>query len=268
MWDFDYMYPGFGNPPDSDPPAELDWEFWLGPSPKVPYNPNRYAQFYWFMDYAGAWQVDWAVHHYDIVLWALGNPVPVAATAMGSFYCFEPTNCEWPDTFSGTVEFAPGPVAKKGFLLQYTMRGGCRKEQRSHAKCFYGTEATMLLDRSGYTIYAEARGGRKLGEEIESRRQCLHRQRPHPKPAGPRRSLSRLHPHAQAASRRCRNRPRCYESRPPDEHRLAHRAPHPLGQRRGTGDRRSRGKCAGNQAVSRTLEVRCLDSLEDQKEKS
>ena len=170
VWDFDYMYPGFGDPPDGDPPAELDWDFWLGPSPQVPYNPNRYAQFYWFQDYAGAWQVDWGVHHYDIMLWALGNPVPVGATAMGGFYCFEPTNCEWPDTFSGTVEFAPGPVAKKGFLLQYSMRCGCRKEQRSHAKCFYGTEGSLLLDRSGYTIYAEARGGRKLGEEIESGR--------------------------------------------------------------------------------------------------
>ncbi|NLF71543.1 MAG: Gfo/Idh/MocA family oxidoreductase [Candidatus Anammoximicrobium sp.] len=168
VWDFDYLYPGFGNPPDGDPPAELDWDFWLGPAPQVPYNPNRYARHYWFIDYAGAWQVDWAVHHYDIVLWALGFPVPVAATAMGGRHCFEPTNCEWPDTFSAIVEFAPGPIAKQGFLMQYSFRGGCRKEQRSHAKCFFGTEASMVLDRSGYTIHAEARGGKKLGEEIET----------------------------------------------------------------------------------------------------
>jgi hypothetical protein len=59
-------------------------------------------------------------------------------------------------------------VAKKGFLLQYTYRGGCRREHRSHGKMFLGTEASMILDRSGYTITAEARGGKKLGEEIES----------------------------------------------------------------------------------------------------
>jgi len=167
VWDFDYLYPGMGNPPDSDPPPELDWDFWLGPSPKVPYNPNRYRYHYWFRDYGGAWQVDWAVHHYDIVHWALDVYAPIAATAMGGFMCFEPTNIEWPDTFVGILEYPPGPVAKKGFLLQYTFRGGCRKEQRSHAKCFFGTEASMLLDRSGYTIYAEARGDRKLGEVIE-----------------------------------------------------------------------------------------------------
>src|ERR1022692_1288781 len=34
---------GFGNPPDGDPPADLDWDLWLGPAPKVPFNPNRWG---------------------------------------------------------------------------------------------------------------------------------------------------------------------------------------------------------------------------------
>ena len=152
VWDYDYFYPGFGSPADCDPPKELDWDFWLGPSPKVPYNPNRYVRHYWFFDYAGGWQLDWAVHHYEIVHWCLGVTAPISAAAMGGFLCFEDTNTEWPDTFSGICEYAPGPVAKKGFLMQYTFRGGCRREQRSHGKLFCGTEASMILDRSGYTI--------------------------------------------------------------------------------------------------------------------
>lgn len=95
------------------------------------------------------------MHHYDIVHWALDVKAPVAATAMGGFKCFDTTNIEWPDTFVGVCEYAPGPVAKKGFFLQYTFRGGCRREQRSHAKCFFGSEASLLLDRSGYTITPE-----------------------------------------------------------------------------------------------------------------
>ena len=51
---------------------------------------------------------------------------------MGDFMCFEETNTQWPDTLSGVCQYGPGPVAKKGFLLQYTFRAGCRREQRSH----------------------------------------------------------------------------------------------------------------------------------------
>ena len=152
VWDFDYLYPGFGTPPDGPPPRELDWDLWLGPSPKVAYNPNRYDYHYWWFDYGGGWPLDWGVHHYDIVHWFLGVSAPLSATAMGGMLCFEPTNTQWPDTFSGICEYPAGPVAKKGFLLQYSFRGGCRREQRSHAKCFFGTEASLLIDRSGYTI--------------------------------------------------------------------------------------------------------------------
>ncbi|MCL4205368.1 MAG: Gfo/Idh/MocA family oxidoreductase [Pirellulaceae bacterium] len=155
VWDYDYFYPGFGSPPDADPPREFGdqyWDFWLGPAPKRPYNPNRFLRHYWFFDYAGGWQVDWAVHHYDVVHMCLGVTAPLSATASGGMLCFEDTNTEWPDTFNGVCEYGPGPVAKKGFLLQYTFRGGCRRDQRSHGKLFCGTEASMILDRSGYTI--------------------------------------------------------------------------------------------------------------------
>ncbi|NLS96241.1 MAG: Gfo/Idh/MocA family oxidoreductase [Planctomycetaceae bacterium] len=166
VWDYDYFYPGFGAPPDAAPPKEFGeeyWDFWLGPSPKKPYNPNRFARWYWFFDYAGAWQVDWAVHHYDVVHMCLGVTAPHSATASGGMLCFEETNTEWPDTFSGICEYGPGPVAKKGFLLQYSFRSGCRREQRSHGKLFCGTEASMLLDRSGYTITPDI--GKPGGEE-------------------------------------------------------------------------------------------------------
>jgi hypothetical protein len=39
--------------------------------------------------------------------------------------------------------------------MQYTFRGGCRREHRSHGKCFYGTKASLLIDRGGYTIVPE-----------------------------------------------------------------------------------------------------------------
>lgn len=57
-----------------DPPAHLDWDFWLGQAPKVPYAPERVGwNFRWWFDYSGGQVTDWGVHHTDIALWALGG---------------------------------------------------------------------------------------------------------------------------------------------------------------------------------------------------
>jgi predicted dehydrogenase len=155
VWDYENS-PSRGSPPDADPPPELDWDFYVGPAPMRPYNPNCYYNYGydWFRLSGGGHQVAWGVHHFDIVNWAMDMKYPVAATAMGGKFAY-PDNCEWPNTFSSIVEYGPGPVAKNGFLLQYTLRMGCRRERRGHGKCFFGTKASMLVDRNGCSIVAE-----------------------------------------------------------------------------------------------------------------
>ena len=150
VWDYENQAPGAGSPPDCDPPPELDWNFYVGPAPWRAYNPNIYYNYGydWFKLSGGGHQVAWGVHHFDIVLWAMGVQWPTAVSALGGNYAFQ-DNHEWPNTFSATVAFGPGPVAKHGFLLHYTMRVGSKREVRAHGKCFLGTEASLLLDRAG-----------------------------------------------------------------------------------------------------------------------
>src|SRR5688572_9284827 len=63
---------GMNKFPDSDPPPGLDYDLWLGPAPKRPFNPNRFIfSFRYFWDYAGGYATDWGVHHIDIVQWAM-----------------------------------------------------------------------------------------------------------------------------------------------------------------------------------------------------
>lgn len=63
-------------------PAELDWDYWLGPAPLAEYTPKRCHTFfrYWF-DYSGGTVTDWGAHHNDIALWATGMPGPIAVEA-------------------------------------------------------------------------------------------------------------------------------------------------------------------------------------------
>lgn len=54
------------------PPAELNYDLWLGPAPERPYIPAL-QQLNWRHNYAysGGMVTDWGAHHLDIVQWAL-----------------------------------------------------------------------------------------------------------------------------------------------------------------------------------------------------
>lgn len=72
--------------PDSDPPAELDYEMWLGPAAFKPYNKKRvHYNFRFFKDYSGGQMTNWGAHHIDIAQWGIGaddsGPISVEGTA-------------------------------------------------------------------------------------------------------------------------------------------------------------------------------------------
>lgn len=72
--------------PDEPVPPGLNWDKWLGPAPKVPYNPLRArVEFRWFFEYSGGMVTDWGAHHLDIMQWGLGmdgsGPLSVEGTA-------------------------------------------------------------------------------------------------------------------------------------------------------------------------------------------
>ena len=72
--------------PDSAPPAELDYNFWLGPAKVRPYNKKRiHYNFRFFWDYSGGQMTNWGAHHIDIAHWGLGmddsGPLEVEGTA-------------------------------------------------------------------------------------------------------------------------------------------------------------------------------------------
>ncbi|OFX54342.1 MAG: hypothetical protein A2066_03015 [Bacteroidetes bacterium GWB2_41_8] len=61
-----------GMPSVKEVPAGLDWDFWLGSAPKVPYRGVCHWNWRWILDYSGGQLTDWAGHHIDIAHWGLG----------------------------------------------------------------------------------------------------------------------------------------------------------------------------------------------------
>jgi predicted dehydrogenase len=72
-------------PPDTDPPPALDWDLWLGPAPKRPYNPRICPfMFRYYWDYSGGVFADFWCHVADLAFWALNLGAPRTASASGA----------------------------------------------------------------------------------------------------------------------------------------------------------------------------------------
>jgi predicted dehydrogenase len=141
---------GIGNPPDSTPPAGFDWEAWVGPAPKVPYNRNRgLYQFRWFFDYSGGQLTNNGIHYLDLIHWALGQNAPLSVTAMGGKFAVE-DNRDVPDTMEALWHY-PGDT-----LVTYTQfnANGAAAAKPCEIE-FRGTKGTLYMRSNGWEVVPE-----------------------------------------------------------------------------------------------------------------
>jgi predicted dehydrogenase len=141
---------GIGNPPDGNPPPELDYDMWLGPAPKRPYNPNRsHYTFRYFWDYAGGKITDWGTHLIDIIHWGMGVDAPLAVAASGGKYVI-PDNRETPDTHEVIFDYP-------GFTMTFSYRGANEypMDEHEYGMQFHGTKGTLFVDRGGFKVTPE-----------------------------------------------------------------------------------------------------------------
>jgi len=70
-----------GDATPKDPPADLDYNFWCGPSKLLPYMECRcHWSWRWHLNFGGGQLMDWIGHHNDIGHWGLGleNSGPIS----------------------------------------------------------------------------------------------------------------------------------------------------------------------------------------------
>ena len=96
--------------PDTDPPAHLDYDFWLGPAPERPYNQNRvHYSFRFFWDYSGGQMTNFGAHHIDIAQWGLGTDDSGPVSCEGeATYVDDKRICEVTKTCRVTHTYANG----------------------------------------------------------------------------------------------------------------------------------------------------------------
>jgi len=144
---------GMGFPADAAVPEGLDWELWLGPAPKVPYNPARRNFRVWW-DYAGGELTNWCVHLIDVVHWALGVDAPLSVTSSGGKWFYDDCR-ECADTQEVVWEY-PGNLIVRYSTLSHNSYGPNghpgNKSFGSYGILLQGTKGTLFVDRAGYEI--------------------------------------------------------------------------------------------------------------------
>ncbi|HSO78404.1 MAG TPA: Gfo/Idh/MocA family oxidoreductase [Bacteroidales bacterium] len=90
-YDWKFYWSGLTNLEPGISPPELDYNFWLGPAPYKPYNPERvHAKFRGYWDYDGGGLGDMGQHYLDPVQYLLGkddtSPVSVEIDAPQQHY--------------------------------------------------------------------------------------------------------------------------------------------------------------------------------------
>lgn len=165
MQAFRNIWPGFGRPADCDPPAEFDWNAFLGPAPARPYNPNRgIYHFRWFWDYSGGQMTNLGQHSLDIVHWTLGGNLADVSSSGGRLALED--NGETPDTqdalfqFTGAAE-PPGTASDKKsdgrFSALWSHREASAGLGTEPGLEFNGTRGTLTISRRGFKIIADKR---------------------------------------------------------------------------------------------------------------
>jgi predicted dehydrogenase len=133
-------------------PAGVDYDMWLGPAPQRAFNPNRFHfNFRWFWDYGGGLMTDWGVHLINIALWAMGPEWPKGIVSSGGKYLLK-DNSETPDTQITIYEFPSYTM-----LWEHQVQCGLGPDRREHGVMFTGSDATLILDTSGWEVIAEPR---------------------------------------------------------------------------------------------------------------
>lgn len=145
MWYYRNVMPGFGSPPDGPPPAGLDYDLWLGPAPKRPYNPNRSIyHFRWFWDYSGGQMTNLGQHSLDIVHWFLGVTGPSAVSSTGGRFALR-DNGETPDVQDALFEYP-------GFTVSWSERECSRGAAPTRGLEFCGTLGSLSITRKGFVL--------------------------------------------------------------------------------------------------------------------
>jgi predicted dehydrogenase len=145
----------FGIAKNSEPPASLHYDYWLGPCQWRPYNEKHvHYNWHWFWLTGGGDTANQGPHQFDIARWGLNkNEHPVSVYSTGNIFAIDPKECEQetPNTQTSLFKY------KDGKILEFETRGRYTNGESGLGirvgNIFYGTEGYLEIDGGTWKAY-------------------------------------------------------------------------------------------------------------------
>ncbi len=166
----------YGMARDSEPPAELHYDRWLGPAPWRPYNEKRgHYNWHWYWDTGNGDTGNTGPHQLDIARWGLAkNEHPVSVYSAGGIYGLrkddrgEPTpgrrvygdveayghdrtSQETPNTQTATYTYADGTLLEMETRGRYTNHEGSQGQEVGNL--FFGEDGWLEISGSTWKAF-------------------------------------------------------------------------------------------------------------------
>jgi predicted dehydrogenase len=126
--------------------SKVDYDLWLGPAPKRPFNRNRFHyNWHWHWDYGNGDTGNQGPHQFDVARWGLQKQEhPVKIRSVGGYFG-EPSSQETPNDQTTMYEYADGTV------MEFATRGGFTNDEAGVriGNIFYGTKGWLWIEEAG-----------------------------------------------------------------------------------------------------------------------
>jgi predicted dehydrogenase len=160
---------GFDVVADAEPPQGVDYDRWLGPAPKRPFNKNRFhGTFRYFWDYAGGLMTDWGVHMLDMVLLGMNATAPQSVVAIGGKIAFPNNAAETPDTLTTVYDFGDFSFIWEQFMGMGT--SPYLEESGEPGVAFIGENGILAVNRASWKVLPLEHDGKYLTEALPPRK--------------------------------------------------------------------------------------------------
>jgi len=142
------------NPPDTDPPAHLDYEMWTGPAPMRPYNSLVHPRSWrLFMEYGNGIVGDMCIHMFDMVRWMLGLGWPKRIGSTGGIFLDKGSKANISDTQIATFGYDDLTV-----VWQHRTYGHSPDPDYPWGATFYGDKGTLKVSVFRYDFAPLGKG--------------------------------------------------------------------------------------------------------------